>query len=112
MATEKKSPAAAKKAPATRKTAAPAATRTRKAPQILLEDGTLQSVGAQVKIGHRLTTKNKKDGRIRIPAETIDFVRIHAKQLGGDMSQPELAKAIGCSQPTISYIVRGKIRNS
>lgn len=78
--------------------------RRSKVPHVLAEDGTMQPVTHQTKV------EAKKDGRVRIPAESIDYIRINARQLGGTMSQLQLAKAIGISQPTVSYIIHGKIR--
>lgn len=81
--------------------------RRSKVPHVLAEDGTLQPVARQAKVDAK---KDKQDGRVRIPSESIDYIRINARQLGGTMSQPQLAKAVGISQPTVSYIIHGKIR--
>jgi membrane protein involved in colicin uptake len=98
MATQKKSPAAAKKAPAATKPAA------RKATPHILVDGKLTKAVPQ--------TGKRGDDRTKISGAQIDWVRTNAKQVGGTWSQPKIAAKLGISQPTVSYILRGKIRNS
>lgn len=57
-------------------------------------------------------TGKKGDGRTKLTGAQIDFIRRNALQLGGELSQPKLAAKFGVCQPTISYVVRGLIRNS
>jgi hypothetical protein len=88
MATEKKTPAAAKAAP-------------KKTPHILV-DGKMKKVEPR---------SGKVDGRVHITNAQVNWIRTNARQLGGEWSQPKIAAKLGISQPTVSYIVRGMIRN-
>jgi hypothetical protein len=71
---------------------------------ILNDDGSMSKVAPQA--------GKKRDARTKITGAQIDFIRRNALQLGGTMGQPALAAKVGCSQPTVSYIIHGKIRVS